>query len=117
MSALNPNTIDLIATHPESDVVKLVIADHLDWSDVEEHCRALQDKLNSYLAFIESGDWARLEAPKLPASPQIRVLVALKYEPPVAGIQFLERARAFLKDVGVPLDVEVSNVNIPMEPN
>lgn len=34
----------------------LTISDHLDWDNEQGHLRTLQEKLNLYLAFIESGE-------------------------------------------------------------
>src|SRR5262245_44347869 len=56
MTIADPNTIDLLATKPGSSEVQLIVTDHLDWDDVAAHCRLLQDKLNSYIGFIESGE-------------------------------------------------------------
>ena len=48
--------IDVTAIARESGDVILVISDHLDWDENEgEHLFALQNKLNAYLEFIESG--------------------------------------------------------------
>lgn len=32
------------------------ISDHLDWDDELEHIHALQEKINAYLRFVESGE-------------------------------------------------------------
>lgn len=33
----------------------LMIADHLDWENELQHLSLLQDKINAYVSFIESG--------------------------------------------------------------
>ena len=33
----------------------LMIADHLDWENELQHLTLLQDKINAYVSFIESG--------------------------------------------------------------
>ena len=45
--------VDLVAQREAE--VRLVIVDHLDWADELEHFRLLQDKLNAYIAFFETG--------------------------------------------------------------
>lgn len=112
MSVLETNQIDLIATRPESDLVKLVITDHLDWSDLDTHCRLLQDKFNTYLEFIESGQLTQVETPKIPLHPDVRIVLAMKHEPTVGANQFLAQARAFLAGVGLNLEIEHSNKNL-----
>jgi hypothetical protein len=54
MAVDEPSTIDIMSVDPTGALV-LTISDHLDWSDSLAHERVLQEKLNSYLAFIESG--------------------------------------------------------------
>ncbi len=85
MSILDTNKIDLIGTRPSSPVVRLVIADHLDWSDVEEHARLIQAKVNTYLEFVESGQLARSRAIQVPPVPEVRIELAVQYPPTAAA--------------------------------
>jgi len=56
MSIDEVNKIDMIITDKKKTRVGLVISDHLDWEEGEgEHLVLLQDKLNAYVHFIESG--------------------------------------------------------------
>jgi len=101
------NKIDIVAARPDSRVVKLVIADHLPWDDVDTHSRLLQDKINTYLEFVESGQLSRLKEPKIPASPEIRITVAAQHRPTEEARKFLARVEQFLLGVGIGFDVEV----------
>ncbi|WP_444997654.1 DUF6572 domain-containing protein [Aliikangiella sp. IMCC44359] len=56
MSIEESNKIDIINTDNSTNEVVLTITDHLDWGDVESHLLKLQEKVNNYLAFIESGE-------------------------------------------------------------
>jgi hypothetical protein len=56
MTVTDKDKVDVISTDRGSGDIRLTIADHLDWEDVGEHLLQLQDKLNAYLAFIESGE-------------------------------------------------------------
>lgn len=49
-----PNTVDIVALGKENTVL-LTISDHLDWTDVNSHLYLLQEKVNTYLGYIESG--------------------------------------------------------------
>ena len=56
MSVDEPNKIDFTSVDKARSRVLLSIADHLDWTENEgEHLLMLQEKLNTYLYFIESG--------------------------------------------------------------
>lgn len=54
MSVEDKNKIDAISTNNNNQVA-LTISDHLLWDDNNEHLIILQDKINSYLDFLESG--------------------------------------------------------------
>jgi hypothetical protein len=55
MSILEKNKVDAIGKSKIENKVALMIADHLDWENELEHLTLLQDKINSYISFIESG--------------------------------------------------------------
>lgn len=54
MSITEVNEIDMMGKGKDGDELIFLIADHLDWSDEHTHLLLLQEKLNSYLMFIES---------------------------------------------------------------
>ncbi len=56
MSVEQINVIDAIGVETESGKVVLTISDHLDWTDGETHLQILQEKINTYLGFVESGE-------------------------------------------------------------
>ena len=56
MSIVQSDKVDFIGVNKELNTVILVISDHLDWTDSDCHLEMLQDKLNSYLSFIESNE-------------------------------------------------------------
>lgn len=58
MSIQDVKKIDSIGIPNDSqDTVSLAISDHLVWDEpIEEHLYTLQEKINSYVAFIESGE-------------------------------------------------------------
>ena len=55
MSIDQPEIIDLLSTKIKQDCCVVAISDHLEW-DNRDHLIALQNKINNYLAFIESGE-------------------------------------------------------------
>ncbi len=63
MSITYSQVIDIWAIpNWEPDNVVLYVSDHLEWGEKAEqgeHLQLLQDKLNTYVAFIESGDLHR----------------------------------------------------------
>jgi hypothetical protein len=56
VSVEQTDVVDLLGIDRETGHVVLTISDHLDWSDSVGHQTILQKKLNTYLAFVESGE-------------------------------------------------------------
>lgn len=57
MSVLDGEKIDFIHGDPQVGVTYLTIADHLNWADEgEAHLLLLQQKLNTYLRYVETGE-------------------------------------------------------------
>lgn len=56
MSILDANVVDIVGVDPAKGIARLIITDHLEWtSPVQEHLFLLQEKINSYLRFLEGG--------------------------------------------------------------
>ncbi|MBB4097478.1 DUF6572 domain-containing protein [Sphingomonas kyeonggiensis] len=55
MSIVDAGTIDAIGIDKVSGDVVLNISDHLDWCEEASHLKALEDKVNAYLGYLESG--------------------------------------------------------------
>jgi len=60
MSVDQSNVVDSIGIDPTKNQVQLIITDHLEWTGDDrtdnEHMYLLQEKINAYLRFIESGE-------------------------------------------------------------
>ena len=54
MSILDTGTIDAIGIDKVSGDVVLNISDHLEWLEESSHLKALEDKVNAYLGYLES---------------------------------------------------------------
>ena len=98
--------IDIIANKPGSDVVKLVIADHLEWDDLDRNLQLLQEKINTYLEFIESGQLLEVRSPPIPREPRVTIAVHMQYAPPSDAQDFFSQAQDFLAGIGVQFSVE-----------
>ena len=53
MSILESDRLDGLATTNNENTLAMLISDHLDFENEHEHLFALQNKINSYIAFIE----------------------------------------------------------------
>jgi len=90
--------------------VWLTISDHLDW-DLEEkkHLLLLQNKLNAYLRFVESGEILR----KFPKAKGRNVVINLVGKFPLSekADEFFEKVRDTLRDAGLKLQFKLLRPN------
>ena len=101
MSVLQPDKVDIIGINHQTNTVTLAISDHLDWNDPEGHLILLQDKINTYLRFFESGEI--YETSPLSKGKNIVFQIYAKYPLPEEGIIFFEQAKKIIEGVGIDL--------------
>lgn len=101
MSVEDRDKVDIV-TECADGAVTLIITDHLHWGD-PEHLFALQEKLNTYLAFIETGQIAD----HAPEAGKTGIKVVMKHEPDQAGREFLMKAGEVTGRAGFALTYEV----------
>jgi hypothetical protein len=99
--------VDLISSRPDSRVVRLIIIDPLSWSDLERHSRLLQEKINSYLAFVQSKQLYQIRNRRIPESAEVHIVLRALHAPPPAAHEFLGRVKAFLQGKRMVFKIEV----------
>ena len=108
MSLENTQVIDCIGFEAATGRVVLTIADHLPWND-HEHLLLIQEKLNSYLAFIESGEI--FESYPEAMGRQLVIDLVLQHWPSVEGLRHLELAKEQVENAGTELRYSVLREN------
>ena len=106
MSITDTDKVDIVSTRPDASIVKLVIGDHLDWDDFETHALLLQDKINTYLTFIETGQIHRIKS-KVPDHAELHIVLAAQCTPSAEAEALFGQIREFLERVGIAFDVKV----------
>jgi hypothetical protein len=109
MSITNPRVIDFWAI-PKRELhdLVLVITDHLEWggkAEQGEHLLLLQEKINTYIDFIESGEICTEIPGALGKHPIILVLGL--YELPEQAELFIGRVTETLEEVGIGFEFEL----------
>ena len=106
MSINQTDTIDIIGTTSEGKVI-LTISDHHPWHETW-HFQLLQDKINAYLQFIESGqifdDYPNATGREL------IIETVLKYQPTIEATLFLDKAKEVIEDAGFGFQWKVFNI-------
>jgi hypothetical protein len=96
MTIEQTNVVDFIGTDITTGSVHLTIADHLEWN--ADHILKLEEKLNSYLAYVESGE-LYLSYPQAGVTGIVFDLV-LKHRPTDEALSFLEKAGSVIELAG-----------------
>jgi hypothetical protein len=114
MSVENTNSIDFISVGKNSGVLNLTLVDPLDWSDEGRHLIQLQDKINIYLQFIESGELEKSYPDAVGRKRSINIVA--RFEPTEAGFRFLDLIRKLIEGAGFIFSYELrSDLAIPEE--
>jgi hypothetical protein len=90
MSLDKLDVVDAVGTEKDSGTVVLNLLDAWDWDDERGHLFALQDKLNAYLAFVETGQI--YEDYPTAVGKSLRIDIISRYPAPEAALAFLEKA-------------------------
>jgi hypothetical protein len=93
----DPGVVDIISIDPTGSVV-LQVSDHLDWDDSIQHQLNLQEKLNRYLAFVESGEI--LESYPGAKGRPVMIEIVTQHDPDPGGTRFLEKAKMVIEQAG-----------------
>lgn len=57
MTVENTNIVDIVAVNKEDNNITMYVTDHLEWGvEDDRHMYLLQEKVNTYLLFYESGE-------------------------------------------------------------
>jgi len=99
MSVVETDVIDAIGLEKEAQRVFLSIIDALVWDAENLHLYTLQEKINTYLYFIESGELDRA----LPDGKgfDIAIELILKHMPSDQAISFFDKTTQILLDKGI----------------
>jgi hypothetical protein len=108
------NVVDFVGTDTSHDGITLAISDHLDWEREDEHLLLLQEKINRYLSFIESGEVfervSEIRGRQYPKTSPITVRIYFRCELSARARDFVEGAREVLESIGLRL---IATVGLP----
>ena len=99
MSVIDTDSIDAIGLEKEAQRVFLSIIDSLVWDADNVHLFTLQEKINTYLYFIESGELLKA----LPDSKgfDIAIELMLKHMPTSEAITFFDKTSQILLEKNI----------------
>jgi hypothetical protein len=110
MSVLDSNVVDAVGIERESGEAILTITDHLEW-DGREHLLKLQEKINAYFRFIESGEIFQ-SYPEANGR-QLTISVICLHQPDEEAATFFGRAKELAATEGIGFRYKQSHFNSP----
>lgn len=108
MSIEQTDVVDLIGTDSKTGEVWLALMDHLEWGEDDqfdkEHMFLLQEKINAYLRFIESGEI--FQSYPSARGREIVIKVRRKYPLSDEAKAFCEMIKSYLLNAGHRIEFE-----------
>lgn len=98
MAVEKEKEIDIAGIDKKTDACILAIIDSMTWNDEHQHLLLLQSKLNSYLAFIESGEI--FDAYPHAKGKFIIIQIRFSYELSESANKFLNLASEIIQQAG-----------------
>jgi len=86
----------------------LKIFDHLDWSDEHDHLLKLQDKINTYLEYMEGEEI--YEAYADAKDREFVLSVDFQHRPPASAINFMEQVGKICEEAGFGVEYSILDV-------
>ena len=97
MSVDQTQVIDVVSKDKDGTIV-LSISDHLDWENTKQHLLILQEKINTYLNFVDSGEIYE-KYPEAKGRP-IEIEVRFHYGPSMEARAFLAKVKPIVEESG-----------------
>jgi hypothetical protein len=99
-------TIDAIGIDRISGNVILSIFDEMDWTNSNEHLYKIQEKLNSYLSYVESGEICKSYSKA--QGKKCEIYIVFKHSPSQHEIEFLSKFDKVIENAGVAFGWQVA---------
>lgn len=106
MSLDKIDIVDSIGTELDGQTVVLSIIDSWNWSNQGKHLLALQDKLNAYFDFVESGQIYKSYPDAV--GKKLNIDIVSKHPLPDIALGFLDKAAIFASKLNLTLSHRVT---------
>jgi hypothetical protein len=106
---LDLDVVDAVVTHDDIGLVRLIINDDLEWDRPEWHLLKMQEKINAYLVFYETGQLLEYKGTQMPQNAKFSIEVYLEHPAPDLDVvnNFFERVTEIVNGAGLSFDVKL----------
>lgn len=88
------NVLDAVAYDEENSKLIMLLSDGMDWYDEARHLLLLQEKLNHYIAYIETEQYLK----SYPKPKQIEIQIKFLFKETELCEKFLEQVKQIVKE-------------------
>jgi hypothetical protein len=105
MSLSEVKQVDAIGEDKKSGAIVVTLIDEMNWNNENDHLMLLQEKINNYLSFVESGE-IQTSYPSS-VNKKVDINVVMQYEPSKNGITFLDKVKEIVLNAGIGFEYGV----------
>jgi DUF2075 family protein len=105
MSLSEVRQVDAIGEDKETGSIVVTLIDEISWDDENSHLLLLQEKINNYLAFIESGEIQISYQSSV--NKKVIINVVMQYGPTNNGVAFLEKVKQIVINATIGFEYSV----------
>lgn len=105
MSVVESGAVDGIGL-AENETMKMLITDHLDWQDEYKHLLILQEKINAYIGFCESGQYKEIYTDT--SIKHIIFEIHFMFEPTQNTYRFLEQIPNRINELDLSIECHIT---------
>lgn len=109
MSIFKTNEIDAIGITKDGEGLVLMIADAEDFQNEHQHLKLLQDKINSYIAFLTDKQYEAVYPDK--SFKYAVIETHFRYEPTENTLKFLQVVQDQVGQFGIRIQCEIAKEN------
>lgn len=106
MSIVDENKIDGIALGNNCELLIMLITDHLDWANEYGHLVQLQNKINSYIGFLETEQFRDIYPGQVFSA--FCIEIHFIYQPTENCNKFIENVNRQISSKNISIDVVIS---------
>lgn len=105
MSIIEKDIVDGIALDDDKGI-RMLITDHIDWTQEYNHLLMLQEKINSYIAFCENGQYKDLYENS--AIEYVIIEIHFLYKPTKNAYTFFNQVPKKINDLDFSIECHIS---------
>ncbi len=102
--------VDAMGISKDGQQLILLITDHLNWKNEYDHLMQLQNKINSYLGYIESQQYSEVYPNREFSS--FKIDIRFKYNITTQCLKFIEAVNTQVSRFNIMIDITPENDNI-----